>query len=96
MVDMRGRVLPMGLNIKNERVCALAREAAVATGQTQTSVIETALEALLERHRADASQGARSRRIDEIISDLQRSWADTSGEQVFTAEDLYDDNGLPA
>lgn len=86
----------MGLNIKNERVCALAREAATATRQTQTSVIEQALQELLERHRADASQEARACRIDEIISGLQRSWADTSGKQVFTAEDLYDDNGLPA
>lgn len=86
----------MSLNIKNERVCALAKQAATATGQSQTSVIERALEELLERHRAEASQEERARRIDEIVADLQRAWADTGGAKVFTTDDLYDENGLPA
>ena len=34
----------MSLNIKNERVHALAREAARITGKSQTGVIEEALE----------------------------------------------------
>ncbi|MGH3425128.1 MAG: type II toxin-antitoxin system VapB family antitoxin, partial [Nocardioidaceae bacterium] len=37
----------MSLNIKNERVHDLAREAAQRTGRTQTSVIEEALAQLL-------------------------------------------------
>ena len=34
----------MALNIKNERVCRLAKEAAERTGRTQVSVLEEALE----------------------------------------------------
>lgn len=37
----------MGLNIKNERVCALARQAAERTGLSQTAVIGEALDAYL-------------------------------------------------
>lgn len=37
----------MGLNIKNERVCALARKAAERTGLSQTAVIGEALDAYL-------------------------------------------------
>lgn len=67
----------MGLNIKNERVCALARDVARRTGQTQTSAIESALEAYLrdllaqdedrrERRQVEAAQ--RNRRVDAIVS----------------------------
>ncbi len=37
----------MSLNIKNERVHELVREAARRTGRSQTSVVEAALEAYL-------------------------------------------------
>lgn len=95
-VDVKGRLLPMGLNIKNERVCALAKEAAAATHQSQTSVIEQALEQLLEKHRAETSQDERARRIGAILADLQRRWAETDSPEAFTTDDLYDENGLPA
>lgn len=37
----------MGLNIKNEKVCALARQASERTGLSQTAVIGEALDAYL-------------------------------------------------
>lgn len=86
----------MGLNIKNERVCELAKQAAAATGRTQTSAIEAALEEFLARHRAAGAEEELSHRIDEIISDLQRRWQATDTPQALTTDDLYDENGLPA
>lgn len=75
----------MSLNIKNERVHDLAREAARRTGMTQTSVIEAALEGLLAR--MDADSGA----IDHLIAGLQKD----IGPHSLTTDDLYDDAGLP-
>ncbi|GAB18017.1 hypothetical protein GOEFS_045_00070 [Gordonia effusa NBRC 100432] len=88
----------MGLNIKNERVCALAKQAAAITGRTQTSVIELALERLLAEHETanTANAQAKAQRIDAIIQDLQRAWADTDSHRLPTEGDLYDENGLPA
>ncbi|WP_425564735.1 type II toxin-antitoxin system VapB family antitoxin [Nostocoides vanveenii] len=40
----------MSRNIKNEEVCALAREIALRTGQTQTGAIASALEALFSAY----------------------------------------------
>ena len=55
----------MGLNIKNERVHRLAREAARVTGRTQTGVIEEALVRLLREYDVDPDQArtARSPRV---------------------------------
>ena len=39
----------MALNIKNERVCRLAKEAAERTGRSQVSVLEAALEDYLAK-----------------------------------------------
>lgn len=86
----------MGLNIKNERVCALAREAAAATGQTQTSVIETALEQLLAHHRIEQAAAHRKERIRTAVGELQQAWAASEVAHPFTTDDLYDENGLPA
>jgi antitoxin VapB len=75
----------MSLNIKNERVHDLAREAARRTGMSQTSVIEVALERLL----ADMSdEGA----IDRLIAGLQKDVA-THGR--LSTHDLYDEAGAP-
>lgn len=86
----------MGLNIKNEKVCALAKEAAAATEQSQTSVIEQALQELLERRREATTGESRAGRIDAIIDGLQRNWADTAGNRLPVTDDLYDQDGLPA
>lgn len=74
-----GRLLPMGLNIKNERVCALAREVAARSGQTQTGAIESALEAYLrrllesdekDRQRRETERDTRLRQILELVESL--------------------------
>ncbi|MDE9364704.1 type II toxin-antitoxin system VapB family antitoxin [Luteipulveratus sp. YIM 133132] len=80
----------MGLNIKNERVHALAQEAARRTGQTQTGVIETALERLLAGLGPEGVGGGA--RIDVLLSEVQRRVA---VEGPLVSEGLYDDAGLP-
>ena len=85
----------MSLNIKNERVHALAREAARRTGRSQTSVIEDALLRLLadlegpqevDRRRASAEAIAGAFRARLSDADLER----------LTTDGLYDERGLPA
>ena len=76
----------MSLNIKNERVHDLAREAARRTGMNQTSVIEAALERLLAQ--LDYEAGT----IDQLIAGLQR---DVGGHGRLSTDELYDDAGLP-
>lgn len=83
----------MALNIKNERVHTLAREAAQLTGKTQTSVIEQALEELLERERAAAEKEERWQRIQRTLAEFDKRLA---GQPIMKIEDLYDDEtGLP-
>jgi antitoxin VapB len=50
----------MGLNIKNERVHRLAREAARVTGRTQTGAIEEALVKLLREYDVDPDRPHRA------------------------------------
>lgn len=84
----------MSLNIKNDHVHALAKEAARRMGRSQTSVIEVALTRLLEDiDRADGAQGRRQR-VDVILSDMQ-SRVRASNIDVST-ENLYDEAGLPS
>ncbi|GAA1514994.1 type II toxin-antitoxin system VapB family antitoxin [Nocardioides humi] len=90
----------MSLNIKNERVHALAREAARVTGKTQTSVIETALEQFLARLGADPVETDRQRRID-MANAISLRWRERpripGDERILDEEDLYDpETGLPA
>lgn len=86
----------MGLNIKNEHVHALAREAARKTGRSQTSVLELALEQLLStletKDTADAHR--RYRETMEIAHYCAARM--TNADRALTTEDLYDDTGLPA
>ncbi|WP_154792415.1 type II toxin-antitoxin system VapB family antitoxin [Occultella kanbiaonis] len=78
----------MSLNIKNERVHALAREAAERTGRTQTGAIEFALERLLATlPERDERGGAR---IDRLLDDLRGRL----GDDTLTTDDLYDETGL--
>lgn len=89
----------MSLNIKNERVHALAREAARVTGKTQTGAIETALEKLL----ADLAAGHEAdvqRKVDKLMAIGRRYRADRGAlgpdAETFEIDDLYDDEtGLP-
>lgn len=82
----------MGLNIKNEDVCELARTVASRTGETLTDAIRRALQERLERLDAADDVAERRRRLYEIIEALPPVppglTSDTS--------DLYDEDGLPA
>jgi antitoxin VapB len=89
-----GRLLPMGLNIKNERVHQLAREAASRTGLSQTSVIETALLQYLRS--LDDDKDAKRRRVDEILAMFDAHLTDEDRAAMGRdLDDLYDEAGLP-
>lgn len=88
----------MGLNIKNERVHALAREAAERAGTTQTGAIEQALERYLAHMRASEAKQAdvRRERVLALVREIQDSLTDADREVLRTAEqDMYDEHGLP-
>ena len=87
----------MALNIKNERVHQLAREAAALRGTSQTSALEAALEEYLDRHTAerpseDERWGRVTALVDQIRIDLQNAG---TGSLSDVLADLYDDEGLP-
>ncbi|WP_151526721.1 type II toxin-antitoxin system VapB family antitoxin [Serinicoccus kebangsaanensis] len=83
----------MGLNIKNERVHRLAREAARLTGQSQTSVIEEALTRLLASYGVDPRSAATARKVDQAHLILAEYSADpgTREPAIRAPEELYDD-----
>ena len=84
----------MSLNIKNERVHQLVRDAAQRTGLSQTSVIEEALKRYLRD--LDEQQSATRRRVDEILADFDARLTDEDRAQMrAAADDLYDERGLP-
>ncbi len=84
----------MGLNIKNERVHALARDAAQRTGLSQTSVIEEALVQYLQR--LDSARREDRARVDEILAMFDaRLTDDDRAEMRAFMEDMYDEDGLP-
>jgi len=84
----------MSLNIKNERVHALAREAAELTGTTQTGAIEQALERLIAEHRA--GQASRRDRALEWYAQHQATITDAHRQDVRDAQDeMYDEHGVP-
>ncbi|MBD3782828.1 MAG: type II toxin-antitoxin system VapB family antitoxin [Micrococcales bacterium] len=85
----------MSLNIKKPRVHDLAREAALRTGLSQTSVIEVALEQYLATLTSPDDDVARRGRIDAILTDIDRSLTDEDREAIRSL-DLYDERGLPA
>lgn len=88
----------MSLNIKNQRVHDLAREAARITGKSQTSVIEEALERLLRDYGADPEEAERQRKVDAILQAAAefREELERVGGGPLRIEDLYDDEtGMP-
>lgn len=87
----------MGLNIKNERVHALARQAAAVTGKSQTSAIEEALLMLLASYDADPQRQRAAAKVDLVRSIAAEYGADPgrADRSIRNPEDLYDDAGLP-
>ena len=83
----------MSLNIKNERVHALARTAAARTGRSQTSAIEEALRLYLAGLDEEGSGGRAE--VDRLLAEFDARLTDADREALRTT-DLYDENGLPA
>lgn len=84
----------MGISIKNEEACRLARELAQLTGETMTGAIRVALEQRLERERSERASGIRAQRLLAI----GRRCAGMLGDGPSAAghgDLLYDDRGLP-
>lgn len=83
----------MSLNIKNERVHELAREAARRTGLTQTSAIERALEQMLH----DLDRDVRRQRVDKLLKQIHGQLTDEDRAALSEGTDfLYnDETGLP-
>ena len=84
-------MVEVSLNIKNEHVHDLVRQAAERTGSSQTSVVEQALTLLLRR--LDADDEERARRIEEIVAAMHAEMR-VPGPPLLTDDDLYDENGL--
>ncbi|MET0865294.1 MAG: type II toxin-antitoxin system VapB family antitoxin [Nakamurella sp.] len=78
------------MNIKNPHVYELAHELAEATGESMTSVIEVALQQMLERVRAreQSDRVSRSAEIDAIVARTSPLLADLPEDPT---ADLYDD-----
>lgn len=84
----------MSLNIKNDRVHALAREAARRSGKSQTGAIEEAL----ERYLAQLPEGPPLADIEWILRDVDARLDATARDSIRAAlADLHDERtGLPA
>jgi len=92
----------VALNIKNERVCRLARDAARLTGRSQVSVLEEALEAFLAAQEdtgipAESEAQQRIRRSRALLATIHAELSETDRIAIRQAADqLYDETGLPA
>lgn len=84
----------MALNIKNKRVCELARQAADRFETTQVDVIERALLELLN-HEEKVRQ-VRFDRIMELAGEIHDSMTDEEREALRNVDqEIYDEDGLP-
>ena len=84
----------MGLNIKNDETCLLARDLARLTGETMTGAITVALRERLARERRRRDLDGR---VDELLA-IGRRCAESLGPGPSAVEHgdlLYDDRGLP-
>jgi antitoxin VapB len=87
----------MGLNIKNERVHELARQAARRTGATQTSAIEAALVKYLASLDAPTQSEETQDRLASLLRTIDARLTDADRAAIRRdLENLYDDRGLPA
>ncbi len=87
----------MALNIKNERVCRLAKQAAELTGKSQVSVLEAALEAFIAEHDETAAAARRRERVDATLARIDATMTDEHRAAIQrTMDEMYDENGLPA
>lgn len=87
----------MSLNIKNQRVHDLAREAARRTGMSQTRVIEEALDEYVSQlGDYESATEERMARIRQILDEIDAIVTDEVRVAVRQSMDeMYDENGLP-
>ncbi|MFI1911519.1 type II toxin-antitoxin system VapB family antitoxin [Nocardia sp. NPDC020380] len=91
----------MSLNIKNEHVHALVREAARRTGLSQTSVVEEAMTRMLrdldavDQERTDPRMNVQLQEIEVILADLH-SRMTPEFRATLSTDDLFDEEGMPA
>ena len=90
----------MSMNIKDERVHAMARELAARRGTTVTDAVRQALRAELERNAdsGEASKAAIATKQQQLLTLLESfktlPWTDGRSSRDLQDE-LYDDDGLP-
>lgn len=84
----------MALNIKNKRVCELARRAADRFKTTQVDVIERALLELLNQE--EQLRQARFDKIMKLAEEIHDSMTDEEREALRNVDqEIYDRDGLP-
>ena len=84
----------MGLNIKNDETCRLARELAQLTGESMTGAITVALRERLEREERARSVEARLKAM-RAISKRCAARLRPGPSAVEHGDLLYDERGLP-
>ena len=84
----------MGLNIKNDETCRLARELAQLTGESMTGAITVALRERLERETRQRDATALKRDIRAIAERCARNLK-PGPSAVEHGDFLYDERGLP-
>lgn len=84
-------MVPMGLNIKNEKTDRMARELARLTGESLTVAVNEAIRERLERVRGGSRMAERLMRIGK---DCAAHWKKPY-KSMDVDELLYDENGLP-
>ncbi len=84
----------MGLNIKNEATCALARELAQLTGETMTGAISVALRERLEREKRERDKEALLRDV-RAIAERCAALMGPGPSSTEIGDFLYDERGLP-
>ena len=84
----------MGLNIKNDETCRLARELAQLTGESMTGAITVALRERLEREERTRSVEARLKAM-RSISKRCAARLRPGPSAVEHGDLLYDERGLP-
>jgi antitoxin VapB len=87
----------MSLNITNPHTVALVRELARRTGLSQTGAVEEAVRAKLAELAGDESAGIRRTKVNDLLSELDRSITSRQRKRIRAEEtQLYDEDGLPA
>jgi len=88
----------MGMNIKDHRVHAMAKELAARRGTSVTDAVRQALEAELTRTTAPGPDNVRSTKM-EAIRQIQARFSELPIRDPRSSRDLqdslYDDQGLP-